>query len=52
MKAQADALGVLIRSGVDPEGAAQRVGLGGLEFTGAIQVSLRPTAPDAAKLEG
>lgn len=42
VKAQADALGVLIRSGVDPQDAAARVGLSGLDFTGATPVALRP----------
>lgn len=51
MKAQADALGVLIRAGVDPADAAQRVGLDGLDFTGAVPVSLRVPQSDAAKLE-
>lgn len=42
----ADALGVLIRAGVDPEDAAARVGLPGVVFTGAVPVSLR--LPDSA----
>lgn len=51
VKERADALGVLIRAGVDPEDAAQRTGLDGIEFTGAIPVSLRPKVTDAAQLE-
>lgn len=42
MKAKADALGVLVRAGVDPADAARRVGLEGITFTGAIPVALRP----------
>jgi len=48
---QADALGVLIRAGVDPAEAARRVGLAGLAFTGAVPVSLRLPESDAAQLE-
>ena len=51
MKAKFDALGVAIRAGVDPQDAARRLGLSGIEFTGAIPVSLRPPQADAAKLE-
>ncbi|WP_424936679.1 MULTISPECIES: phage portal protein [Bacteria] len=50
-KAKADALGVLIRAGADPADAAERVGLDGLEFTGAVPVSLRMPTTDAAGLE-
>lgn len=49
-KEQADALGVLIRAGVDPGEAARRVGLAGLRFTGAVPVSLRLPEGDAAHL--
>jgi len=42
LKARADAMGVLIRSGVDPASAAAEVGLSGVRFTGAVPVSLRP----------
>lgn len=48
----ADAMGVLIRSGVDPDAAARTVGLGDIEFTGAVPVSLRLPEGDAARLEG
>jgi hypothetical protein len=41
VKARADAMGVLIRSGVDPAAAAQIVGFDGLTFTGAAPGSLR-----------
>jgi hypothetical protein len=51
LKAKFDALGVAIRSGVDPADAARRVGLGGLEFTGAVPVSLRLPEQDAVDLE-
>jgi hypothetical protein len=42
MRAKFDALGIAIRAGVSPETAAAALGLTGLEFTGAIPVSLRP----------
>ncbi len=32
IKAKADAMGVLIRAGVDPDAAARQVGLDGVEF--------------------
>ena len=51
LKAKADALGALIRAGVSAETAAATVGLKGLEFTGAMPVSLRLPAGDAAGLE-
>ena len=51
MKQQADALGVLIRAGVDPQDAARRVGLSDVAFTGAVPVSLRLPDHDAADLE-
>jgi hypothetical protein len=51
-KSKADALGVLIRAGVDPVEAANQVGLPGLDFTGAVPVSLRVPAGIAAGLEG
>lgn len=51
LKAKADAMGVLIRAGVDPEDAAAQAGLSGVTFTGAVPVSLRPVASDAARLE-
>ena len=52
-KAKADAMGVLIRSGVDPVEAARQVGLdlGPEDFTGAMPVSLRLPKADAAGLE-
>mgnify|MGYP003585359838 CR=1 FL=1 len=52
MKAKADALGSLIRAGVDPDDAARQVGLDGLDFTGAVPVSLRLPQADASSLEG
>jgi hypothetical protein len=36
LKAKAEALGQLIRAGVDPDDAAVRVGLAGVKFTGAV----------------
>lgn len=51
VKKQFDALGVAIRAGVDPQDAAEQVGLSGTKFTGAIPVSLRPLASDATGLE-
>ncbi|MEZ5152114.1 phage portal protein [Rhodococcus zopfii] len=51
VKEQADALGVLVRAGADPDAAATYTGFEGLPFTGAIPVSLRPKVDDAAKLE-
>ena len=51
IKSKAEALGILIRAGVDPEEAAARVGLAGVEFTGAMPTSLRLPEADAAKLE-
>lgn len=51
VKAKADAMGVLIRSGVEPAEAAERVGFSGL-FTGAVPTSLRLPESDAAVLEG
>lgn len=51
LKAKADAMGVLIRAGVDPADAAARVGLAGLRFTGAVPTSLRLPESDAADLE-
>lgn len=51
IKAKADAMGVLIRAGVDPENAADQVGLD-VDFTGAVPTSLRLPTTDAAALEG
>lgn len=51
VKAQADALGALIRSGVDPVDAARQVGLSDIRFTGAVPVSLRLPESDARTLE-
>lgn len=51
IKEKADALGALIRAGVDPAAAAARVGLTGLAFTGAVPVSLRLPEREAAGLE-
>ena len=51
IKAKADAMGVLIRSGVSPESAAERVGLSGVDFTGAVPVSLRLPEREAEDLE-
>lgn len=51
IKEKADAMGILIRAGVNPEDAARRVGLAGVEFTGAMPTSLRLPESEAAKLE-
>lgn len=51
LKDKAEALGTLIRSGVDPDSAAAAVGLSGLKFTGAVPVTLRPTQAEASALE-
>jgi len=51
VKTQADALGVLIRAGVDPQDAARRVGMSDVAFTGAVPVSLRLPTGDAGALE-
>ena len=51
VKAKADAMGVLIRAGVDPKDAAERVGFSGLDFTGAVPTSLRLPQADASTLE-
>lgn len=52
IKAKADAMGVLIRSGVEPDNAARIVGFTGLGFTGAVPTSLRQPKEDAENLEG
>lgn len=51
IKAKADAMGVLIRAGVDPKEAADQVGFSGMKFTGAVPTSLRLPSSDAADLE-
>ncbi|WP_342800981.1 phage portal protein [Nocardia sp. No.11] len=51
LKAKFDALGVAIRAGVKPEDAARRLGLDGIEFTGATPASLRLPESQAADLE-
>lgn len=51
LKKKADALGVLVRSGVDPAQAARIVGLDDLTFTGAVPVSLRVPESQASRLE-
>ena len=51
LKSKADAMGVLIRAGVDPDDAAARVGLTGLHFTGATPVALRLPESQAERLE-
>lgn len=51
LKARFDALGVAIRSGVDPQDAALKVGLADTKFTGATPVALRLPETQAASLE-
>lgn len=50
-KKKADAMGGLIRAGVEPESAAAQVGLTGVEFTGAVPSSLRVPEKDAGQFE-
>lgn len=50
-KTKADALGILIRAGVDPVDAARQVGLDGVQFTGAVPVSLRLPEHEAQAVE-
>jgi hypothetical protein len=54
LKAKFEALGIAVRSGVDSEAAANRLGLNGIKFTGAVPVSLRipESQAEAASLEG
>lgn len=51
LKAKFDALGVAIRAGVSPESAAAQLGLTGIDFTGAVPVSLRLPEADTTTLE-
>jgi hypothetical protein len=51
VKAKSDSFGSLVRAGVSPESAAAQTGLEGLEFTGAVPVSLRLPESEAADLE-
>lgn len=51
LKDSFDAIGVAVRAGVDPDEAADRVGMPGLKFTGAVPVSLRLPEADAVRLE-
>lgn len=44
VKSKAEAMGVLIRAGVDQESAAAHVGLSGVQFTGLVPVTLRDPA--------
>jgi len=46
-----EVMGQLIRAGVEPNSAARQAGLQGLEFTGAVPVTLRQPENVAAKLE-
>jgi hypothetical protein len=51
LKAKFEALGIAVRSGVDPDEAARRLGLDGIKFTGAVPVSLRLPETEASGLE-
>lgn len=51
LKAKFEALGMAVRAGVDPEDAANRLGLGGIKMTGGVPVSLRMPENEAAALE-
>lgn len=46
-----DALGKAIRSGVSPDSAARSLGLEGINFTGAVPVSLRLPKDESAEVE-
>ena len=46
IKAQADALGVLRRAGVDADDAATRVGLDGIEFIPGNPITIKTTTED------
>ena len=52
IRAAADAMGVLIRSGVEPTDASRLVGFDKIRFTGAVPVTLRQPKDEAANLEG
>jgi len=51
VKAQFEALGVGVRAGVEPDDAADRVGLDGVRFTGATPASLRLPKDDSSSFE-
>lgn len=51
LKAKFDALGVAVRTGVDPQDAAARLGLAGIKFTGAVPVALRMPETESRGLE-
>lgn len=51
LQARSEVMGQMIRSGVSPESAAEAAGLAGLQFTGAVPVTLRQPENLAAKLE-
>ena len=51
LRQKAEALGVLIRAGVEPEDAAVAVGLAAMRFTGAVPVTLRLPEAQAEELE-
>jgi hypothetical protein len=51
VREQAEALGVLIRAGVEPVNAARLVGLPDAKFTGAVPVTLRVPEAKAETLE-
>lgn len=51
LKLKFEALGQAVRAGVDPDAAAQMLGLSGVKFTGAVPVSLRMPEMEAAGLE-
>lgn len=51
LKDKFEALGIAVRAGVEPSAAAERLGLAGIELTGAMPVSLRMREDDAELLE-
>lgn len=46
-----DALGVAVRTGVDPQSALDVLGMPGVKLTGAVPVSLRLPEADSNVLE-
>lgn len=51
LKAKFDAFGIAVRAGVDPADAARRLGLAGIQMTGAVPVALRMPEREASELE-
>lgn len=49
LRTRAEALGVLIRAGVQPSAAASAVGMSGLQFVEAMPITLKPVEQQAAE---